>query len=240
MSEPENFLSRWSRRKLESEPEQDDAQRASEAGSPPAHADDAAPDRVEETKDAKPEEPAFDLTSLPSLESITSETDIRLFLQKGVPADLTRAALRRAWSADPAIRDFIEIAENQYDFATGSDLPGFGPLDASADEIRKMVADVFGGGPKVPIEQQATTLPQAETLAKPESSEVAGPSAEPAATEDIAAASHDQQPPEAPQVEPVVDIVRRNKVTVAMQQSNTEVEYDPAPPRRPHGRALPQ
>ena len=103
-----------------------------------------------------------------------------------------------------------------------------------------MVADVFGGGPKVPIEQQATTLPQAETLAKPESSEVAGPSAEPAATEDIAAASQDQQPPEAPQVEPVVDIVHRNKVTVAMQQSNTEVEYDPAPPRRPHGRALPQ
>ena len=149
MSEPENFLSRWSRRKLESEPEQDDAQRASEAGSPPAHADDAAPDQVEETKDAKPEEPAFDLTSLPSLESITSETDIRLFLQKGVPADLTRAALRRAWSADPAIRDFIEIAENQYDFATGSDLPGFGPLDASADEIRKMVANVFGDGPKV-------------------------------------------------------------------------------------------
>ena len=103
------------------------------------------------------EPPAFDITQLPSLESITSETDIRLFLQKGVPADLTRAALRRAWSADPAIRDFIEIAENQYDFATGSDLPGFGPLDASADEIRKMVANVFGDGPKVPVEQQAPT-----------------------------------------------------------------------------------
>ena len=83
-----------------------------------------------------------------------------------MPADLTRAALRRAWSADPAIRDFIEIAENQYDFATGSDLPGFGPLDASADEIRKMVADVFGDGPKVPIEQQATDIAPGRNASK--------------------------------------------------------------------------
>ena len=202
MSEPENFLSRWSRRKLESEPEQDDAQRASEAGSPPAQADDAGAEQGEGTKDAKPGSSRRSTSPrLPSLESITSETDIRLFLQKGVPADLTRAALRRAWSADPAIRDFIEIAENQYDFATGSDLPGFGPLDASADEIRKMVANVFGDGPKVPVEQQAPTSAQDETPAIPESSEVAGPSAEPVATEDIAAAPQDQQPLEAAEVD---------------------------------------
>ena len=111
---------------------------------------DATPEQSNETAEPKPDEPAFDITKLPSLESITSETDIRLFLQKGVPADLTRAALRRAWTADPAIRDFIEIAENQYDFATGSDLPGFGALDASADDIRQMVANVFGDGPEGP------------------------------------------------------------------------------------------
>ena len=51
--------------------------------------------------------------------TITAETDIRAFLQKGVPAQLTRAALRRAWVADPNIRNFREIAENQWDFATG-------------------------------------------------------------------------------------------------------------------------
>ena len=109
MSEPENFLSRWSRRKLESEPSRHDAQRASEARSRLRTRTMRRRDQAERgRKDAKPEEPAFDLTSLPSLESITPETDIRAFLQKGVPADLTRAALRRAWSADPAIRDFIE------------------------------------------------------------------------------------------------------------------------------------
>ena len=37
--------------------------------------------------------------------SITAATDIRAFLAPGVPAELTRAALRRAWTADPAIRD---------------------------------------------------------------------------------------------------------------------------------------
>ncbi len=157
-----------------------------------------------------------------------------------MPADLTRAALRRAWTADPAIRDFIEIAENQYDFATGSDLPGFGALDASADDIRQMVANVFGDGPKVPDEQQAVASSVAETPAKAGISESDGPPVEPAATEDIAAAPQDQQLPKATQDAAEEDIVQRNKVSIAMQQSNTEVEYHPAPARRPHGRALPQ
>ena len=60
--------------------------------------------------------PEFDLTSLPSLESITAATDIRAFLAPGVPPELTRAALRRAWSADPAIRDFVGLPENDWDF----------------------------------------------------------------------------------------------------------------------------
>jgi len=52
---------------------------------------------------------------LPSVDTITVDTDIRAFLKSRVPAELTRAALRRAWSSDPAIRDFIGIAENQWD-----------------------------------------------------------------------------------------------------------------------------
>ncbi len=241
MSEPENFLSRWSRRKLEGEHDADVAQqRPEDPTTVPSPAADATPEQSNETAEPKPDEPAFDITKLPSLESITSETDIRLFLQKGVPADLTRAALRRAWTADPAIRDFIEIAENQYDFATGSDLPGFGALDASADDIRQMVANVFGDGPKVPDERQAVASSAAETPVKAGISESDGPPVEPAATEDIAAAPQDQRLPKATQDAPEEDIVRRNKVSVAMQQSNTEVEYQPAPTRRPHGGALPQ
>jgi hypothetical protein len=83
----------------------------------------------------------FDLASLPSIESIAAHTDIAAFLQTGVPAELTRAALRRAWATDPAIRDFIGIAENQWDFNDPNAIPGFGPLDPT-DNAADLVAQV--------------------------------------------------------------------------------------------------
>jgi hypothetical protein len=49
---------------------------------------------------------------LPSLDSIEAQTDITVFLQSCVPAELRLAALRRAWTVDPAIRDFKELSEN--------------------------------------------------------------------------------------------------------------------------------
>lgn len=70
----------------------------------------------------------FDPASLPSIEAIAANTDVIGFLRAGVPAELTRAALRRAWTSDPAIRDFIGIAENQWDFNDPNAIPGFGPL----------------------------------------------------------------------------------------------------------------
>ncbi|WP_426410665.1 DUF3306 domain-containing protein [Bradyrhizobium ganzhouense] len=89
-------------------------------------------------------DPPFDLASLPSIESITAHTDIAAFLRTGVPAELTRAALRRAWAADPAIRDFIGIAENQWDFNDPNAIPGFGPLDP-ADNVADLVARMSKG-----------------------------------------------------------------------------------------------
>jgi hypothetical protein len=73
----------------------------------------------------------FDPASLPSIDSITADTDIVAFLKSDVPTELTRAALRRAWTSDPAIRDFIGIAENQWDFNDPNGIFGFGPLDAT-------------------------------------------------------------------------------------------------------------
>ena len=55
---------------------------------------------------------AFDPASLPTIESIGAESNIRAFLEAGVPGDLARAALRRVWSLDPAIRDFVGLSEN--------------------------------------------------------------------------------------------------------------------------------
>lgn len=80
----------------------------------------------------------FDLASLPSIESIAADTDIVAFLRAEVPTELTRAALRRVWTSDPAIRDFIGIAENQWDFNDPDAIPGFGPLTAMEDHANAL------------------------------------------------------------------------------------------------------
>ena len=105
MSDSETFLSRWLRLKRESE-----------SAPPPADA---------------PSPPAFDPASLPPIESIVADSNIQQFLHEAVPAELTRAALRSAWTADPAIRDFVGIAENQWNFNDHACIPGFGPLEAA-------------------------------------------------------------------------------------------------------------
>lgn len=75
-------------------------------------------------------QPPFDAAKATSIASIGSGSDIRPFLASGVPADATRAALRRAWSTDPAIREFIGLSENSWDFnAPGA---GFDPLTTAA------------------------------------------------------------------------------------------------------------
>jgi hypothetical protein len=77
----------------------------------------------------------FDPASLPSIDSIAGDTDIVAFLKSGVPTELRRAALRRAWTSDPAIRDFIGIAENQWDFNDPNGISGFGRLDATESGV---------------------------------------------------------------------------------------------------------
>ena len=73
----------------------------------------------------------------------------------GVPSELTRAALRRAWAADPKIRDFKGLADYDWDFNTPGAMPGFGPLDMT-DELRRAVSDMVGRNLK-PDEPERTT-----------------------------------------------------------------------------------
>ena len=78
----------------------------------------------------------FDVANLPPVGSIGTGSDIRPFLAAGVPPDLTRAALRRAWSTDPTIRDFVELSENSWDF--NAPVPGFESL--TTDDVRRLLA----------------------------------------------------------------------------------------------------
>jgi hypothetical protein len=89
------------------------------------------------------DEGLIDSEDLPPIDAITVDTDIRAFLKSRVPAELTRAALRRAWISDPAIRDFIGIAENQWDFNDPTAIPGFGPLQRT-DDISALLEQAFG------------------------------------------------------------------------------------------------
>src|SRR5262249_4134009 len=92
---------------------------------------------------AAPPVPEFDPASLPPIESIEAGTDISAFLRTGVPSALRHAALRRAWSADPAIRDFVGLNENYWDAAGPEGISGFGALDPSVD-VKHMVSELFG------------------------------------------------------------------------------------------------
>jgi uncharacterized protein DUF3306 len=133
----EQFLKRWSRRKQE-------AKAAEPPPAPSAEIKDAAiPGTVIQSPVAS--EPEIDLSKLPPIDSISAATDITEFLRKGIPAELSRAALRRAWAADPGIRDFVGLAENAWDFTDPNAMPGFGALESTPEQIGAMLDRVVGG-----------------------------------------------------------------------------------------------
>ena len=144
MTAPENFVSRWARLKSASDID-------TKAGPDDVQLDQAASADVETPPVRLGNEPVdapFDPASLPSIETITGDTDIRGFLQSRVPAALTRAALRQAWASDPAIRDFIGIAENQWDFNDPTAMPGFGPM-LETDNLPTLLARALGDPDKL-------------------------------------------------------------------------------------------
>lgn len=134
--EDEGFLGRWSRRKQEIQEEEKQQQ---EVAALPSEQQKLPAVEVE----IKEKEPEFDVSTLPSIDSIVAGTDIRAFLSKGVPAALTQAALRKAWSADPAIRDYIGLSENSWDFNALDGQHGFAPLSSNTD-IKGMLSEIFG------------------------------------------------------------------------------------------------
>jgi uncharacterized protein DUF3306 len=150
MTEPENFLQRWSKRKLsngEQAPDREELPAPNATQSEPE-----APGHAAAAAEDKP----FDLASLPSIESIDANTDVTAFLRPGVPPELSRAALRRAWSADPAIRDFVGLVENGWDFNDPQAMPGFGPITPS--EVARLAAQLLG---QLPASDSATPVEQA-------------------------------------------------------------------------------
>jgi hypothetical protein len=132
----EQFLTRWSRRKHEAKVGHDEP-------APEEAIEALRPASSDATAEPVPSE--TELSNLPPIESIDAATDITAFLRKGIPQELSRAALRRAWSADPAIRDFVGLAENAWDFNDPNAMAGFGTLDHSAEQVDALVRRIVGG-----------------------------------------------------------------------------------------------
>ncbi len=216
MSEPENFLDRWSRRKRETA-----------EGSAPAEPKAA---RAAPAAEAEPAEPAFDPKGLPPIESISTQSDVTAFLKPGVPTDLTREALRRAWSTDPAIRDFIGPVENGWDFNDPNAIPGFGTIDPV--EVARLLAQAIGAPSSEPqkLQKVVPTGERAPLVEKPGDHEPA----------------HLQQwsqgQPRSDQELPAVneDLSHVQPVDVASQHVTDEEKNSPPLRPRGHGGALPK
>ena len=206
MSEGETFLARWSRLKREQQ------------AAAPSPADSGSPPDISETASvATPS--AVDRADLPAIESLGAGSDVSPFLSAGVAPELTQAALRNAWRADPAVRDFVEIADNQWDFNEAEAMPGFGALGAT-DQARTLVTQALSilddtVAPVVsPPATAATPTQQVTTL---QESRVVDPVWQAGAT--IATQHECPSPPE---------------------PGKSSVSDASAPPRRLHGSALPK
>jgi hypothetical protein len=147
---------------------------------------------------------------------------------------------------DPAIRDFVGLQENDWDFTNPAAVPGFSEMPAGYD-VKKVIAEIFG-----------EAKPSVEPLDVPES-----PQPRPARPQEVAAGPESTTPtmaalptnePETASVTPSVRLstpaeetdepanskfVQRNTNTAA-QQDEPEQPATSAPRRRQHGGALPQ
>jgi hypothetical protein len=180
MNDSENFLTRWSRRKRKNEKlEEELDQKHKDESNIDVHApvengeqDTASTKKAEAKETEKENKFVFDLKNLPPIESIIAGTDIRPFLAPGVPAELTRAALRRAWIVDPAIRDFVGLSENAWDFTKPDAISGFGPLQMT-DDLKRIVMEMFEH--VVPASDEASTDKEMKAPLAAESAKIATP-----------------------------------------------------------------
>ncbi|HZP78120.1 MAG TPA: DUF3306 domain-containing protein [Pseudolabrys sp.] len=214
--EEKPFLERWSQRKRE-------AERERTAPVPDAKKIDPAP-----SAEIVSTQTEFDVTTLPPIDSIGPQTDIRDFLRPGVPTELARAALRRVWSSDPAIRDFVGLSENAWDFNDPTAMPGFGPLEPGQAE--RLLAHLMRN-PAEAADPAAARDPPAEA---------SGMTVQSAADEPAALADPDETSGAMSQSanNPAATVFVSSDT--ASQHGEPSPQGDAAHARRAHGRALPE
>jgi hypothetical protein len=237
MSEPENFIARWSRRKRNAA-EEAKAAPSADPGEGPREGSDSAPvvSGASESSEA-----AFDVTKLPPIETITADTDIRAFFAPGVPAELTRAALRRAWAADPKIRDFVGLSENAWDFNAPGAIAGFGPLEMT-DQLREQMMRMVSQSIEGLAADQSGSPEREGQPSPPHAPTSASASAEmqPDQVETDARAPPEEGPREHNERHGSAVLSQRNKADIASQPDSGNHDDHQLIGKRFHGRALPE
>jgi Protein of unknown function (DUF3306) len=232
----EPFLNRWARQKQAQQ-------------KPPAK-------RPETSETDKPE-PEVDqaelIAKLPKLEDLTAQSDITGFLQKGVPDALRNLALRQMWSLDPTIRDFVEVAENQWDFNTPGGVHGLFQEVAEGTDISVWMAQATQSVIAEPEAKTAATADHAGDAAQPRLDAEAGVEMADAAEPERHAHQRSEREP---RLTPTVSVPGADGKGPATDQMSVVFPASPLrgegaapadmtavptdrPPRRRHGGALP-
>lgn len=206
--ETDTFLGRWSRNK---------------------RAQPVTPEAVAEPEPVANQEPEplteEQIAALPDIDDLTPQTDIRVFLQKGVPQALRNAALRRKWMLVPGIRDHKDPAvDYAWDWNTPGGVPGDGAAP-SPERAAQMLRDLFAPRHDAAATQAAEIGPDPDHPATAPAHDIAAQQAETALVPPETTGSDSASEPEtAPQ---------------AAQQQVVGLETDLTPARRRHGGALP-
>lgn len=160
MARDETFLARWSRRKQEErlgETPKAKQEVASRPSQPNAPEPGGAPDENRE---------------LPSVESLTKDSDFSVFMKAGVPDALRNRALRKLWETDPSLyahdgltdygadyakimRDGEKLAETAYKVGRGFLEKGELPWEKEEEEEKAKKAAALA--------EKAEALPKSET-----------------------------------------------------------------------------
>jgi hypothetical protein len=219
----DGFLGRWIRRKAEAreQPESPDA-------SPDDRVDDLPADvaKGQAATGTAADEPAFDLSKLPSLEEINAQTNLTDFMRREVPAVLRNAALRRAWALDPAIRDYVNPArEYAYDWNVPGGVPGNGPIEAGYDAL-KQVAETLWSPPS------DNTLGVREATDEASLNAESGADTTPQATESVRTS-------DIKNVAEQTDKSDKNEISELASEAPADPNPASVPQRRRHGGAAP-
>jgi hypothetical protein len=206
--ETDTFLGRWSRNK---------------------RAQPVTPEAVAEPEPVANQEPEplteEQIAALPDIDDLTPQTDIRVFLQKGVPQALRNAALRRKWMLVPWIRDYSDPAvDYAWDWNTPGGVPGDGAAP-SPERAAQMLRELFAPRHDPAATQVADPVGDSDHPAAIAPKESAVRQTTPALNRpDIAANDPTSEPDAALQT---------------AQQQDIGLQTDMTPARRRHGGALP-